>query len=153
MKSNDSLSTLVTLQQSAQTTEALALVGATVVVNGATTQLTNGQANWTLNATKPATATITIADSTGRAAYTGSYTVNSGPQTFAWNGRGNDGTLWPDGTYTMTATGTDASGQSTGISTQVQAQVTSVDLTQTPPALMINGQSYTMNQLQQIVAH
>ena len=34
MKSNDSLSTLVALEQSAQTTSALALVGATVVVNG-----------------------------------------------------------------------------------------------------------------------
>src|ERR1700692_84650 len=32
MKSNDSLSTLVSLQQTAQTTSALALVGATVVV-------------------------------------------------------------------------------------------------------------------------
>jgi flagellar basal-body rod modification protein FlgD len=152
MKSNDSLSTLVTLQQSAQTTQALALVGATVVVNGSTAQLTNSQASWTINATKPATATISIADSTGRNAFTGTYTVNSGAQTFAWDGRGNDGTLWPDGTYTLTATGTDASGQSTGISTQIQAVVNSVDLTQTPPVLSINGQNYTMDQLQQIVA-
>jgi len=152
MKSNDSLSTLVTLQQSAQTTQALALVGATVVVNGSTAQLTNGQASWTINATKPATATITIADSTGRNAFTGTYTVNSGAQTFAWDGRGNDGTLWPDGTYTLTATGTDASGQSTAISTQIQAVVNSVDLTQSPPLLSINGQNYTINQLQQIVA-
>ena len=36
LKSNTSLSTLVTLQQSAQATQALALVGATVVVNGST---------------------------------------------------------------------------------------------------------------------
>src|ERR1700690_3571140 len=65
MKSNDQLSTLVSLQQNAQTTEALALVGATVVVNGSTAPLANGQATWTLNSTQPATATITIADATG----------------------------------------------------------------------------------------
>src|SRR5476651_1825310 len=94
MKSNDSLSTLVSLQQSAQTTSALALVGATVVVNGSTAQLANGQATWTLNSTQPATATITIADSTGRTAYTGTSTVNSGSQNFVWNGQGNDGTIW-----------------------------------------------------------
>src|SRR5271156_5512403 len=41
MKSNASLTTLVSLQQNAQTTEALALVGATVVVNGATAPLAN----------------------------------------------------------------------------------------------------------------
>jgi flagellar basal-body rod modification protein FlgD len=142
----------VTLQQSAQATQALALVGATVVVNGSAENLSNGQATWTLNATKPAAATITIADSTGRTAFTGNFTVNSGSQTFTWDGHGNDGTLWPDGTFTLSAVGTDASGQSTAISTQVQAKVNSVDLTQTPPVLSINGQSYTVNQLQQIVA-
>ena len=152
MKSNDSLSTLVTLEQTAQSTSALALVGATVVVNGSTAQLANGQATWTLNAAKPATATISIADATGRTAYSGTFTINSGTQTFVWDGRGNDHTLWPDGTYTLTATATDASGQTTAISTQVQAKVNSVDLTQTPPVLSINGQNYTMDQLQKIVA-
>ena len=152
MKSNDSLSTLVSLEQTAQATSALALVGATVVVNGSTAQLANGQATWTLNAAKPATATISIADSTGRTAYTGTFAINSGTQTFIWDGRGNDRTLWPDGTYTLTATATDASGQSSATTTQVQARVDSVDLTQNPPVLSINGQNYTMNQLQKIVA-
>src|SRR5471032_407801 len=151
MKSNTSLSTLVTLQQNAQTTEALALVGSTVVVNGATAPLANGQATWTLNSTQPATATITIADSTGRTAYTGTSTVNSGSQNFVWNGQGNDGTIWPAGNYTLTATGASASGQSTAISTQIQAPVDSVDLTQSPPLLSVQGQSYTLNQIQKIV--
>ena len=153
MKSNDQLSTLVSLEQTAQSTSALALVGATVVVNGATAQLANGAANWSLNATKPATATITIADSTGQTAFTGTYGVNSGPQTFTWDGRGNNGQLWPAGSYTLTATAVDASGQSTAISTQVQAPVDSVDLSQNPPLLSVNGQNYTLNQIQKIVAH
>jgi flagellar basal-body rod modification protein FlgD len=152
MKSNTSLSTLVSLQQSAQATSALTLVGATVVVNGSTEQLANGQATWTLNSTKPANVAISIADSTGSTAYTGKVVVNSGNQTFTWNGQGNDGTLWPAGNYTLTATGTDASGQSTAISTQVEATVQSVDLTQTPPVLSVNGQNYTLSQIQEIVA-
>jgi flagellar basal-body rod modification protein FlgD len=154
MKTNDSLSTLVTMQQAAQSTEALQLVGATVVVNGAKTQLASdgSGATWTLNASKPATATITIADSTGQTAFTGTAPVNSGNQTFSWDGHGNNGQLWPSGSYTLTATAVDASGQSTAISTQVQAPVDSVDLTQTPPVLSINGQNYTMDQLQKIVA-
>jgi flagellar basal-body rod modification protein FlgD len=143
---------LVSLEQSAQSTQALALVGATVVVSGSSAQLANGSASWTLNAGKPATATITITDSTGQTAYTGSYTVNAGAQQFTWDGHGNDGRLWPSGTYTLTATAVDASGQSTAISTQVEAPVESVDLTQTPPLLSINGQNYTMSQLQKIVA-
>jgi flagellar basal-body rod modification protein FlgD len=151
MKSNDSLTTLVSLQQAAQTTSALQLVGATVVVNGATTQLANSQATWSLSSTQPATATISIADSTGRTAYTGTDTVNSGSQNFVWNGVGNDGTIWPAGNYTLTATAVSASGQSTAVSTQIQAPVDSVDLTQTPPILSVAGQNYTLNQIQKIV--
>jgi flagellar basal-body rod modification protein FlgD len=152
MKSNDSLATLVSLNQAAQSTTALNLVGATVVVDGSTTQLTGGKANWSLNVTKPATATVTIKDATGQTAYTGSFAVNPGTQKFVWDGHGINGTMWPDGAYTMTATATDASGQTTAISTQIQARVDSVDLTQNPPLLSINGQNYTVNQLQKIVA-
>ncbi len=153
MKTNDTLSTLVSLQQSAQTTQALSLVGATVVVNGTTAQLANSQATWALSATQPATATITITAPSGQTAFTGNVSVNSGSQAFTWNGVGNDGTTtWPAGNYTLTATAVSASGQSTPITTQVEGRVNSVDLTQTPPVLSVGGQNYTINQIQQIIA-
>jgi len=151
LKSNDQLSTLVSLQQTAQATSALSLVGATVVVNGQTANLANGSASWTLSASKPTSGTISIADSTGKTVYTGSVSIDAGSQTFTWDGHGNDGTSQPDGKYTLSATGVDATGQSSTISTQVQAVVDSVDLTQSTPVLSINGASYTMDQLQQIV--
>jgi flagellar basal-body rod modification protein FlgD len=151
IKSNDQLSTLISLDQTAQSTAALAYVGATVVVDGSTTQVANGRGTWTFNASKPSTATITITDSTGQTAYTGSFAVNPGAQNFTWDGRGNDGRLWPDGSYTLTATAVDANSQPVDISTQVQAVVDSVDLTQNPPVLSINGQNYTMNKIRRII--
>ncbi len=151
MKSNDELSTLVALQKSTQATTALAYVGSTVVVDGATAPLANGSATWTLNVTKPATATVTIKDSTGQTAYTGKFSVNPGSQQFTWDGHGNDGRIWPAGNYTLNASGVDANGQSTGISTEVQAPVDSVDLTQDPPLLSVNGQTYTMDKIKRIV--
>jgi flagellar basal-body rod modification protein FlgD len=151
MKSNDQLSSLVSLEKSAQATTALAYVGATVVVDGSTAQLTNGTANWSLNVTKPSTATITIKDSTGQNVYTGTVAVNPGTQNFTWNGRGNDGRVWPDGAYTLTATAVDANQQSVAISTEVQAVVDSVDLTQDTPQLSINGQNYTLDKIKRIV--
>ena len=151
MKSNDQLSALVSLEKSAQATTALAYVGSTVVVDGATSPLTNSRATWSLNTTKPSTATVTIKDSTGQNAYTGTFAVNPGTQNFQWDGRGNDGRLWPDGNYTMSATAVDASGQSVGISTEVQAPVDSVDLTQNPPVLSVNGQNYTLDKIKRIV--
>src|SRR5205085_8690066 len=53
LKSNDQLSTLVSLQQTAQATQALNFVGSTAVVDGSTTALTNSSATWNLNAPKP----------------------------------------------------------------------------------------------------
>src|SRR5215471_19717457 len=66
MKSNDALSSLVSLEKSAVASTALAYVGATVVVDGSNAQLTNGKATWNMNVTKPSTATVTIKDSTGQ---------------------------------------------------------------------------------------
>ena len=152
MKSNDQLSTLISLDQAAQSTTALAFVGATVAVDGTTAQLANGSANWNLNVSKPATATITIKDASGQTAYTGTFAINPGNQSFVWDGHGNDGTQWPDGSYTLTATAVDANNQPVAVSTEIEGVVDSVDLTQSPPLLSVNGQNYTMNQLQKIVA-
>jgi len=151
LRSNDQLGTLISLQQTAQTTAALGFVGQTVVVDGATAQLSNGQANWNFNSPKPATANIVIKDASGQTAYTGSYSVQAGPQAFAWDGKGNDGKQWPDGPYTMSITSQDATGQSVAIATTVQGIVDSVDLTQNPPLLSIGGSNYTINQIKQII--
>jgi len=51
-------------------------------VDGSTAQLTGGNANWSLNVTKPSTATITIKDSTGQNVYSGTVAVNPGTQSF-----------------------------------------------------------------------
>jgi flagellar basal-body rod modification protein FlgD len=151
MKSNDQLATLVSMDKTAQQTTALAYVGANVVVDGSTGNVSNGKGNWSFNVTKPATATVVIKDSTGQTAYTGSFAVNPGTQNFQWDGKGNDGRQWPDGNYTLSATAVDASKNTVAISTEVQATVDSVDLTQDPPLLSINGQNYTMDKIKRIV--
>src|SRR3979409_435536 len=49
MKSNDQLATLVSMDKTAPQTTALAYVGANVVVDGSTSNVTNGQGNWSFN--------------------------------------------------------------------------------------------------------
>src|SRR5256886_6034557 len=48
LKTNDGLTSLVSLQKTAQSTQALTFVGQTVGVDGSTAQLSNGQAQWNL---------------------------------------------------------------------------------------------------------
>jgi flagellar basal-body rod modification protein FlgD len=152
INTNDSLATLVSLQQTAQSSQALEFVGKTAVVKGSTTSLTNSEAAWGLNIASASQVTINITNSSGATVYTSSIAANAGNnQTFTWNGLGTDGTQQPDGTYTLTATAKDSAGNSVGVSTEIQGVVSSVDLTQSPPLLSIGGQTFTVNQVQSIV--
>jgi flagellar basal-body rod modification protein FlgD len=151
LKTNDQLTSLVSLQQTAQSTQALGFVGKTAVVDGATTKLTNSAATWTLGVASNSNVAVTIANSTGQNVFSGNYPVTAGAnQAFSWDGKGNDGTQWPDGKYTLTATALDSSGNPVAVSTQIQGVVNSVDLTQSPPLLSINGQTYTVSQIKSI---
>jgi flagellar basal-body rod modification protein FlgD len=152
LKSNDQLASLVKLQTATQATQALSFVGATAVVDGSTATLKDNQAVWAIGVTKPATVAISISNSTGQNVFSGNYTVNVGDnQTFKWNGQGTDGTQLPDGNYTLTATGKDASGQTVAVSTEIQGVVDSADLSQTPPLLSIGGQTFTVDKVKKVV--
>ena len=152
INTNDSLATLVSLQQTAQSTQALGFVGKTAVVKGNTAALTNSQAAWQLDVPTASTVNISIANSSGQTVFSNKFIANAGNnQTFAWNGLASDGTQVPDGNYTLTATAKDLAGNTVAISTQVEGVVSSVDLTQSPPLLSIGGQTFTVNQVQSIV--
>ena len=152
LKTNDSLATLVSLQQTMQATQALQFVGKTAIVDGNTTAMSSSKATWELNVPSTSTININITNSTGQTVFSGKFPANAGKnQPFNWNGRGNDGTLLPDGTYKLTATATDSAGNTVAVNTHVAGVVDSVDLTQSPPLLSIGGQTFTVNQIQGII--
>ena len=150
LKSNDQLKSLIEIEKSAQATQALVYVGNTVAVDGSKAQF-DKSATWNFQSAKDTSAAVTITNAAGQTAYTGSYALKQGNASFVWDGKGNDGTQWPAGTYTLSATGKDSSGNSVAISTEVQGVVDSVDLTSTPPLLSIGGQSYTTDKIKRVV--
>ena len=150
LKSNDQLKSLIEIEKSAQATQALVYVGNTVAVDGSKAQF-DKSATWNFQTDKETSATITITNSAGQTAYSGSFALKQGGSSFVWDGKGNDGVQWPAGTYTLTATGKDSSGNSVAISTEVQGIVDSVDLTSTPPLLSIGGQSYTTDKIKRVI--
>jgi flagellar basal-body rod modification protein FlgD len=151
LKQNEQLAALVAMERTAQATTALAYVGQTVVVDGQTAALKDGQATWSFVAPKPVAAAITVKSATGQTVYSGNFTINTGTQNFTWDGRDNSGVKWPDGNYTLSVSAKDASGQSVAISSEVQGVVDSVDVTKSPPVLSIGGQTFTLDKIKRVV--
>lgn len=151
LKSNTQLETLVSLQKTAQSTQALGYVGQVVAIDGQTSLLTETGAGWSFNSPKPAAATINIINSAGATVFTGSYSLNSGIQNFVWDGRNNSGVKQPDGDYKLAITAKDASGQAVAVSTEIQGVVDSVDLTKNPPMLSVNSTDYALDKIKRVV--
>ena len=150
LKTNDSLTSLIALQSATQSTQALAFVGQTVTLNGSTAPLTNSSATWDMVAPAGGTATVNITNSSGQTVYTATGAIQSGDNNFTWNGKGNDGTQWPDGNYTLNVVATDSSGKSIAVTNEIKGTVSSVDLTQSPPLLTVGGQTYTVSQIKSV---
>src|SRR3989440_394918 len=131
LRTNDQLSALLSLQQTAQSTQALTFVGKTAVVDGDTAALSHGLATWNLSVPTDSNVNIAITNSAGQTVFTNSYAVSAGSnQAFGWDGKNNDGSVLPDGQYKLTATAADSAGNSVAVSKQIQGVVSSVDLTQ-----------------------
>src|SRR5262245_7697502 len=150
MSMNSQLTSLVSLQKTAQTTAAVGFLGSTVVVDGETAALSNGKAGWTYSTDKPATAVFNIKDKTGAVVYSESRTLTAGAGTYSWNGRATNGTVMPDGDYTLSITAKDASGNVTSIPTEVEGVVDGVDLSQNPPVLKIGSKSFSLDKIKQV---
>jgi flagellar basal-body rod modification protein FlgD len=150
MNTNTSLGTLISLQQTSQTSAALGFLGSTVTVDGNTAKLANSQATWHFSGSGPATATVTITSATGQTAYSGTFAVAAGAQDFVWAGKGNDGTPWADGDYTVSIAAKDANGQSVAVSTEVAGVVDGVDLSQNPPILSIGSETFPLDKVKQV---
>ena len=150
---NTNLQTLISMQQTSASLQALQLVGANVTINSNTAALskaTGSPATWGFSSPSPATGAVTITSSTGQVALTGTISLTAGSQTFSWNGQGNNGVTWPDGNYTLSIKATDANGQAVTVSTQVQGTISSVNVSQTPPLVTVGGQSYPLSSIQSI---
>lgn len=150
LKQNDQLTTLINIQKTGQATQALNFVGSTVVVDGTTGSLSGGKATWSFTAPEDAAAQISILNSAGQTVYSGSYNVGAGTHDFVWDGKGSDGTQWPDGSYKISVVAKNSKGEAVTVQTDSQGVVDSVDLTANPPLLSIGGQTFTVDQIKRV---
>jgi flagellar basal-body rod modification protein FlgD len=150
---NTNLQTLISLQQTNEAVSAMQFLGANVTITSNTASLSNASgtpASWSFSSPSPATGAITITSSTGQVAYTGTTSLSTGSNSFTWNGQGNNGVQWPDGTYTLSITATGANNQPVTVSTQVQGTVSGINVSTNPPTVTVGGQSYPISAITSI---
>ena len=140
LKSNATLSALLTTVKASTTSNAASFIGKQVTADGATTRLANGSARWVLNPARNASqAAITIRDKNGGVVATRTGALTAGAQSFAWDGKTSTGATAPEGDYTVTVAALDASGQGVSVKTEVSGRVDSVDMTGDTPQLVIGS--------------
>ncbi|MEI5665838.1 flagellar hook capping FlgD N-terminal domain-containing protein [Bosea sp. CCNWLW174] len=139
LKQNETLTALLGVSKATTGASAIGFVGQTVTADGAATPLKEGKAEWTLNASKGGTGTITIKDSSGKVVYTGTKTLTAGDQTYSWDGKTSTGSTAPDGEYTITVDGTDVSGAAITVKTEITGKVDGIDFSTTVPTLLIGA--------------
>lgn len=121
IQTNQNLETLIGLQSSADTANALALLGETVVFAGDRAIVDGGAAAWRYAVPEGASAVaLTVIDSDGRIVAQSAGTPAAGEHAFAWTG-GTEG-----GVYRLGVAAVDRSGKSLAAGARSLADVTSV---------------------------
>ena len=150
LKTNATLTSLVAASKASTAATAAGLVGTTVTVDGAQADFSDGSASWALTSPKAATATISITDSSGAIVATQTKSLVAGAQTFAWDGRTANGGAVTNGSYKISVTARDASGQNVKVSTDLKGTVDSVGLTGETAEIVVSGRRLPLSALKSI---
>lgn len=146
LKTNEFLETLMLAGQNTAKSDAVSYIGKQVTASGKTGELTDEDAVfWSYNAEAAvANANVTIKNAAGSVVYSETGSLNAGVGTFRWDGKGSDGNMAPNGTYTIDIKGTNLSGVAINVSTSSLGVVTAVDFTNNVPMLTVDGRKVAL---------
>ena len=140
IKTNDNLEKLAALSSANTVTSAVSFIGKAVTAAGDTTQLVNNKAAWSYTSpVESAEAKVSIFDQFGTLVYSEDANLDAGTNTLFWDGRRNDGSLAPSGSYRISIDAKDKDGNNISVDTTIGGIVEAVDVTKSEPFLTING--------------
>lgn len=138
INTNTNLQSLISVQQAGAGAATVGYLGKEVTVTNGNGALTNGSVTWNYAIPSGASAvTLTVTNSSGQSVYSASGSTSAGTTPFTWNGQNSNGTQLADGTYTLTATATDANGNPLTTSVTSTGTVSEINLSGSSPQLMI----------------
>jgi flagellar basal-body rod modification protein FlgD len=137
---NDSMQTLIGLQEASQLTASATLLGKVVEVESDHLSLQDGAATLRLPAAGAATlSTVRVLGSGGAVLREQQVALGAQAQDWTWDGRDAKGNRQPDGAYAFTVTGTDAAGAAQAVDATVRARATGAERRNGALNLMLGG--------------
>ncbi|MES2906941.1 MAG: flagellar hook capping FlgD N-terminal domain-containing protein [Pseudomonadota bacterium] len=154
IKSNSLLTDVIGQLGANSMMSVLGFMNMEVTSGGATTELADGSAKWTLTSPSSSILTghITIRNDKSEVVATQDYTLNPGEQSFTWNGKDKNGIALPDGNYTISVDAKDATGGVVSVSTQIKGLVTGIDFSGTAPILHVGGKDLRIAEIKSVSA-
>ncbi len=152
LKTNEFLEAMMLGAQTSANSQAVSYIGKQVVSTGSRAELTDSSATFRFMLEQDAAAvTVTIRNEDGSVVYTEQGTLPAGEGEFRWDGRGNDGTLNPDGPYSITIDARDQDGGYVPVTTRVQGTVTGVDFSGSEPVLLVGDSRISLSTVESVV--
>lgn len=94
---------------------------------------------------------VTISDAAGNPVRTMDFDdMNSGDQSISWDTRNDDGNPVPEGTYTISVSAADSSGESVNARTYLQGTVDRVRFGENDINLVVNGRTVPLSELESV---
>lgn len=148
INTNKNLQTLISLQTSAETVDAMPMIGKTIQYNESTAPLSNGQASFTY--TMPSTAAaaeLFVEDANGNVVYQTAASTAAGSYNFVWNGQNLSGTTSPDGPYSLAIVAADSTGKAISAAVTATGTIDGVSIDNNVPTFDIRGIKVPMSDL------
>lgn len=139
LKQNETLTSLLSMSKSTTTASAMSFVGKRVTMDGSTSRLSGGAAEWRLASPRGGAAVITVRDKDNNVVATRTMALSAGEQTFRWDGRNSTGGMAPDGDYRIVVDATDAQRNRITVGTEVTGLVSGADFQGDVPVLIIGS--------------
>ena len=138
LKTNDFLEALLLSSGNAASSQAVGYMGKEVTALGSKAELVDGEAEWNFYVEDAAAnVTVNVRDSNGAVVHTHSGSLEAGWGKFSWDGVGDDGTTYPDGSYSISIDARNADNGYIPVRTEIGGIVTGVDLTGSEPVLLV----------------
>ena len=151
LQSNKKLEALLSLSSANASMAMIGYVGKEITTKGDTAELANGSANWQLNIPSSSSdVTYVVKDADGNEVFSTTGALNSGENSFSWDGTTSTGGTADPGNYSLTVTALDASSDPVAVAISVKGLVDGVDMTGDVPVLLVNGTRFDVSDVKEI---